>query len=522
MALWQKFVFIVAGYWLVFIISQLPRCEHLKEYIGKKKQGKEQFKNCFRGRMRYFWVTLILITLCLAPLLTYFEKIPFFMDVEDAGMDWLMRTTQQNMPPAQIKNIPQFVWLDIDDETYKQWGEPLFTPRDRLLKLIKGGVLAEARLIIVDIDLSRTISGNGNKLHLHDKDIVDYLGKYPIYCNSHPHCPPIILARRFAVLSGGIETQYRKVFPELEQVVEESAYHIQWAAPLFSLSDDYVLRHWKVWQPFCVDGKPAVMASIEVTAGVFLKKDTPQQVKKILAEKLQPLQPHACINDKIQYSHNTPEQIKLGQWNFSTDRYSIPQRIRYSMPWSMEGKKTAEFLWKTRKGQTEGEFIILRRLPVQQFLEQQNALQKGLKDSIVIIGGSYAEGRDHYQTPLGLMPGALVIINAVHSLLEYGIIKPISNLSKWLIVVILVVLMSIILLCVPFILGQFFNLLVVLVMLLSSIILFRFGYWLDFTIPIVFAQLYQIIIFLSLFVYCLALSFWQWGYKKLRFFMDHA
>ena len=38
---------------------------------------------------------------------------------------------------------------------YEYWGEPLFTPRYRLQRFIDAAVVAPARLVIVDIDLSR-------------------------------------------------------------------------------------------------------------------------------------------------------------------------------------------------------------------------------------------------------------------------------------------------------------------------------------------------------------------------------
>jgi CHASE2 domain-containing sensor protein len=94
----------------------------------------------------------------IAPAFTHLEQYPIFMDVQDAvGIDWLMRITRQNIPAAQDEatKVPHFVWLDIDDQTHRQWGEPLFTPRNRVQRLIDAAVKAEARLIIVDIDLSR-------------------------------------------------------------------------------------------------------------------------------------------------------------------------------------------------------------------------------------------------------------------------------------------------------------------------------------------------------------------------------
>ncbi|OQY55259.1 MAG: hypothetical protein DRR08_03795 [Candidatus Parabeggiatoa sp. nov. 2] len=42
---------------------------------------------------------------------------------------------------------------------------------------------------------------------------------------------------------------------------------------------------------------------------------------------------------------------------------------------------------------------------------------EALKDGIVIIGGCNQDGRDIQLTPLRDMPGSLIIINAIHTLL---------------------------------------------------------------------------------------------------------
>jgi CHASE2 domain-containing sensor protein len=92
-----------------------------------------------------------------------------------------------------------------------------------------------------------------------------------------------------------------------------------------------------------------------------------------------------------------------------------------------------------------------------------------VKNGIVIIGGSHREGRDYHKTPLGLMPGALVIINATHSLLHYEQIEPLPNWVKWLIIATLILVMTVIFLCVAsFWLAQMFNLLIVVGMMFIS------------------------------------------------------
>jgi CHASE2 domain-containing sensor protein len=44
----------------------------------------------------------------------------------------------------------------------------------------------------------------------------------------------------------------------------------------------------------------------------------------------------------------------------------------------------------------------------------------GLEGRLVVIGGSFRDSGDWHNTPLGAMPGALLVVNAAHALAQYG------------------------------------------------------------------------------------------------------
>ncbi len=64
------------------------------------------------------------------------------MDLEDAHLNFAMQVRQGTIPSAKEKESPPFVFLDIDNQTHKLWGEPLFTPRDKIKKLLEFKALA--------------------------------------------------------------------------------------------------------------------------------------------------------------------------------------------------------------------------------------------------------------------------------------------------------------------------------------------------------------------------------------------
>jgi CHASE2 domain-containing sensor protein len=110
-----------------------------------------------------------------------FRDSAFLEGIENEGIDTLMQIRRQVIPANE--DIPNFVLLDIDDNTHQAWNAPLFTPRDRLRNLIDAAVMAEARLVIVDVDLSRKtpMEGlekytQGLKNHPYDQALSDYFG----------------------------------------------------------------------------------------------------------------------------------------------------------------------------------------------------------------------------------------------------------------------------------------------------------------------------------------------------------
>jgi len=83
------------------------------------------------------------------------------------------------------------------------------------------------------------------------------------------------------------------------------------------------------------------------------------------------------------------------------------------------------------------------------------------------------------------MPGALIIINAIRTLLEYGEIKPLPNWLNVSTYVILLILMSLVLARFGYGLGSIIlGVFVFLVLIPCSLLLFDYGIWLDFMLPL--------------------------------------
>jgi CHASE2 domain-containing sensor protein len=403
----------------------------------------------------------------------------FLKGIENEGIDTLMQIRQKIIPANP--DIPPFVWLDIDDNTHKAWNAPMFTPRNRLHHLINTAVNAEARLVIVDVDLSRETHQAGSEkctqsleYHPYDQALSDYLGNYKTACS--PVCPPIILARTFQSSSKSLH-HTRPSF--LDEAAKKSAPYIQWASALFFRDPyEHKIRHWWLWQSACTAQQPTVIPSIELLAAAFIRNRSISQSAG-LEKALHPFQPQDCFGSPT--THLPPENIQIGKLTVSTGQQGIKQRVMFSIPWKINNNKKIKYSLKDKTGKT-----MISIFSAEDFAELPPKVNlEALKNSIVVIGGSYSEGRDIHLTPLGEMPGALIIINAIRTLLEYGEIEPLPNWIKVLTYFGLLVLMSLVLARFGYgsgslILGMF----VLFVLIPCSILLFNYGIWLDFMLPL--------------------------------------
>ncbi len=426
-------------------------------------------------------------------LLCFHDSQPF-QSKQDAAMDWMMQIFRGHVSQDQ-KNIPGFVFLDIDEETFQNWGEPFFTPRDKLLKLIRFAVNGNAPVVMADIDLSHeSYNETENKpreRHPHDKKLFEYLNNYSDNCSkiqnasgNISNCPQIILARSFRL------HQKNSAYPEirssfLDKAVENSK-DVHWASILFTEDKDHTIRRWRLWEVSCNEtGQPDVIPAMQILAAAFVKQPLKKAdtIASELETYLKQFTPENCLpkhkksqppipKDPLQLGHE-PDGIILTSMPSLTN-----QRILYKMP------------WKLPKKEQRPPNLNLRIVPAKTFVDNDKVAD--FSNMIVIIGSSCAETRDIYPTPLGQSPGALIILDATHSLIRYGEIQSLSIPGKLLIEIVLVIFMSYVFSRFNEFWSMFFAGAFIYACLLPlSFILFKSGVWLDFAIPLIGIQLRQ-------------------------------
>jgi CHASE2 domain-containing sensor protein len=426
----------------------------------------------------------MVVGLGIAVLLWSMHGFSWLHEIEDSGIDWLMKIQWATQP---AKPALPFALIDIDEETYRNWGEPFHIPRDRLVKLIKHSVDGGASAIVVDVDLSQR--GYDNNA---DSIFMEYLANY-----NNPGNPPIILTRVFREPLKSENSQHRSIrrsFLEDDKRIGQSKL-VFWGSPLFNLEQDRMLRRWRLWEPICDDEHLKIVPSIQLLTVALLNNDKvyPDQTASNLEKSISTLVPEKCggSNPKEkplddQHSYNI---INVSDMKLHSDPDALAQRIVYTQPLQLRQGQDRARISVNHGSETNIPSLSIRSaLPI--FNPSVDA--SWLKERVVVIGASFSESRDHYFTPLGEMPGALVLINAIHSLQQYGELTGSPWYVKLLIEAILIVMMSLAFAWFDSFWGMVVSGAVIILSLLPlSFMVFRYGIWLDFAIPLVAVQLHQ-------------------------------
>lgn len=462
---------------------------------------------------RRFLVNLT-IGLTVLLLLNIFHNAPLLREKEDAAMDWVMRMWKGSVRGEPV--IP-LGWIDIDDKTYLDWEEPLYMPREKLARLIDFALQTRPRMVVVDVDLAQRAHD-----YTFDEPVVKVLKQYAEKCRDRPlaseDCPPVVLLASLRTFKSDLPEQqtcesgppvvHRRSY--LDGLVDTSR-HLFWASPLFDKDWDQIIRRWRLWEPVCreTDNRPVALPSIQLLAATLLtgRKGAMEDLQSCLDSMV--LKGYTATTESPVRGDEPPctvtlwdavEQREDKQLSLSQDR--MARRIHYTIPWQGDAPGVSGGtipIVKTIEGQKEGpERLLVSRVPARSVLSvidrQGQSGGADLQGRVVFIGGSFRDGRDIHGSPLGEMPGVLILMNALHSLLQY---KEINLALKSLFEVLVIAMLSIIFSIGGTSWGKIivdFAIIAFLAPLSSllSVWLFGYGYWLNFALAGTAIKIYQI------------------------------
>lgn len=450
-------------------------CNRLRQGGKALRAAPGRFQAWWRQRgafARHLLISLLIGLVIESVLHVLHHRLTVLQELEDMAVDGIMKLswgTALNRPATP------FVLLDIDERTYRTWDEPFYIPRNHLLELIDFSVQGHAALVIVDVDLSQ----RGHDAEA-DQRLQDYLAHYGTLDR-----PPLLLARAFRPpLPGqnGLYPMERRSFLEADSRIAQTPL-IQWGSTWFELDQDRLLRRWRLWQIACNDqSRPVVAPSLQLLALAFLSQPdaNPQQVVSDLRKQLQPLTPASCDQSITKTKPGTKVAIAEFGLNVQTD--NLAQRIFYELPWRLQAGQAYPLIEMT--GNRVPLLSILSALPITDG-NHKPLFRDAVAGRVVIIGGSFWESRDLHLTPVGQMPGSLVLINAIHSLQQHGEVAPPPLYYKLPIVAALIMLISLVFVRLNSFRAMLAAILLIMFALLPlSYYWFKTGVWLDFSIPL--------------------------------------
>ncbi len=345
---------------------------------------------------------------------------------------------------------PQMALFEIDEQTYRQWGSPILTPRDKLKSLIEKAEQGGANVIVVDIDLTWLSDGcfhapgetpacspvNFNT------DVA--LGLYLQKLNKEFYEPdkydtPIILLRRTYRLpldeNGGLNTQafLEKPYSFLEAYVKKEK-NVFWTSSFF-VEDG---QRWQLASLVCEDNHLSVVPSMPLLAAIAQRHSCEDSTRKA-AYLIQDFK--ARLNA---WAQSLPCDIKQG-----TTIAQICQKMDCpDLSISLPETHTIDLAQGTEK-------IVFTQSDLHLY-RANKLLTANVDKQIVLIGATH-----HIQTKK--RDNVYLVANAVDTLLRFGQLNPPAYKTFFLLVIMLTLIFA------------YYELIKALIF--GSIILFMFVGW---------------------------------------------
>ncbi len=297
-----------------------------------------------------------------------------------------------------LSGVPQgalpVTLLDVDDETRSAWGGEGATPHAALAELVRLSGSGGPEAILLDFDLSMDHASTPA-----DRALLALLSSYPA------DAPLLMLVRRIGFArnagsgDGGAGYTASAVASPYDNATAEKA-NIRWVTTLNDIGSDRVVRAIKMWQSVC-DGASgtAYPSAALVTAGHFARDEAKAAgLEQFLASRV---------------------TAECGAGKPAPLPWPKVQKQSAQLPYIFSGNPSAKA--SMRIAGPEGPVVGLRRISAGQLVSFTDGTAKTAGEvdrdpfagRVVIIGASYTESGDVHETPLGTMPGSMILANSI-------------------------------------------------------------------------------------------------------------
>lgn len=467
--------------------------------------------SALRPRNRH-WLINIAIGVAIAIL----ELTVHLVALENWAMDRMMRIHALIDPaPMKGRTPPLQVFVDVDDATWrgKEWGggEPIRAPREPMFKLIETAFNHGSTQVVLDIAVEGDNSARPEE-HKEDRQFSDGLKK--LLDNQHFGADKrLVLVRsvrnplpQLALDDGNTPkvlpypalSEIRES-PLVDEVVNQSNGRIVVAAPYFAYSSDRVLRDWKLFKVVCQRKEHGAVGALRIVPSVQLLVAT--RSFGMPADKMSWQANADCSPFSRQELAALPGAVELDRLKAATDKQEQDESVRY---WealrAVVLKDTGRDLGEAFKADALFNRVVFRsgadfqsdryfnRVSARLLLQgdADNArLARLFAGRVTVIGQSFAEAGDQHYTPMGLLPGSVVLLNAIDSMVRYPLVQKPSRYTSLPLVGLLIFFVGYVFARWNSAWGPLIGTAIGVPMLAAlSFYLFTYGVWLDFALPV--------------------------------------
>lgn len=438
---------------------------------------------CELGRFYRHWLINIAIGVAIEVMLIVFHNNQIVVAAQNLALDTAMEV--YSLLPVRGALLP-LILIDVDEETWRKRGQRYPARRDDLLTLIDYAIGHDARYVVLDVIVERP----------NDREDIEFataIEKRVVRLEAgHQH---LLFVR---TLLDPLEQDQAKNFspaPEihpspLDNVIRAHPAQLHAVAPYLVRSRDGVFRDWQLWRPGCRRDPDAV-----VGWGHWEILPSAQLVVADLVRPKDPGEPAApwesnaggetCTIDLAgfgKYGAGVPaEQPNSRMLKWLNDYPDLTGVRELALPRELSSRIFFRFRYPTAPDVVRVQALNLID-PKERTKHRNNWDFAG---GLVVIGQSHWAA-DWHRTPLGDMPGAMVLVNSVWSMLDLKLLHEPGPVFERLIQFASIVVIAGTFACTESTLVVLVMLLPLLALLIvmNYVLLRLAGVWIDVAIPL--------------------------------------
>jgi CHASE2 domain len=267
-----------------------------------------------------------------------------------------------------------------------------------------------------------------------------------------------------------------------------------------------VLRDWQMWRTGCRrdagmgNGHWEILPSVQLAIAALMLSDKQSDAKQRAADRAEfpwnkPADEDSCIMDLASYKPSDSPASTFGtddarMWKWLRNRSGLPHASEVEKPSDATIALTNRVFFRYRYRQEPSPVLLIPALAILKHAPHSNLAKNG----VVVIGQSFEAAHDLHATPIGVMPGSMVLINSLESMLNPGLLQEPGWAGRLAIEGTSIAVVGFFLAYLDYVIAVIviLTLFVPLLIILNYFLLLD-GIWMDFAIPLLGMYMHKII-----------------------------